>query len=132
MSGWRLQGLRYGVLGIVSNIVLYLLYLFFTGVGFGYKTTMTTLFITGTVQSFFFNKRWTFEYQGNNKSTFAKYFLIYGIGYLANLIGLTLFVDYLNFPHEIVQGILILVVSSILFMLQSHWVFKKNLIEVPE
>ena len=125
MSDWRLQSLRFGIVGLVSNIVLYLLYLLFTGVGSGHKTAMTSLFVVGTIQTFIFNKRWTFGYQDCEKSIFAKYVIIYGGAYLINLVALMLFVDYSGFPHEIVQGTMILPVAVLLLVLQRYWIFRK-------
>jgi putative flippase GtrA len=125
LSGWRLQSLRFGIVGLVSNIVLYLLYLLFTGVGSGHKTTMTILFVIGTIQTFIFNKRWTFGYQELKKSIFPRYVMIYSGAYLTNFVALVLFVDYLSFPHEIVQGIMIPLVAVLVFMLQRYWVFRK-------
>ena len=64
MSNWRLQGLRFGIVGLVSNAVLYLLYLLLTTVGVGHKTAMTLLFAVGTLQTFVVNKRWTLAIEG--------------------------------------------------------------------
>ena len=119
------EAIRFGIVGLVSNIVLYLLYLFFTAVGFGHKTAMSILFVIGTIQTFILNKNWVFKYQWLNKTIVARYILIYGGAYLANLLGLMFFVDYLNFPHEIVQGVMIPVVGVTLYMLQRNWVFRK-------
>lgn len=119
------EEVRFGIVGLASNVVLYLLYLLFTSVGCGHKTAMTILFVMGIVQTFIVNKRWTFNYQGFEKSIFAKYVMIYVGAYLTNFFGLMLFVDYLSFPHMIVQGIIVLTGAVLLFMLQRYWVFRK-------
>ena len=116
---------RFGIVGLVSNVVLYLLYLLFTAHGIGHKVAMTLLFTVGTLQTFFFNKRWTFSFRGFEKSIFTKYVVIYGIAYTTNLAGLVLLVDYLRFNHEIVQGIMIIALAILLFLIQKHWVFRK-------
>lgn len=118
------EALRFSIVGLISNSALYLLYLLFTGVGFGHKMVMTILFVIGTIQTFTLNKSWTFQYRGFNKYIPAKYILIYGGAYVTNLLGLMFFVDYLRFPDEIVQGVMILTVAVLLFMLQRYWVFR--------
>jgi hypothetical protein len=71
------QAIRFGVVGFLSNILLYLLYLLFTLMGVGHKTAMTLLFAIGATQTFVFNKLWTFEHQGIIGSSLVKYFLAY-------------------------------------------------------
>lgn len=121
---WHVQFSRYALVGLLSNAVGYLLYLLLTKVGFGHKAAMTLLFAVGTLQTFVFNKRWTFGHQGLLHSSFVKYVLIYGLAYLLNLTALLLFVDRLSFPHQIVQGVMILVLALMLFLLQRYWVFR--------
>ncbi len=119
------EAVRYGIVGLASNVVLYLGYLFFTGVGLGHKTAMSLLFVIGTIQTFVFNRRWTFQYQVVERSIFVKYLTTYGVAYLINLVALMLFVDYLSFSHEIVQGVMILLLPVPLFVLQRYWVFRE-------
>lgn len=126
MSTWRIQSLRFIIVGLASNLVLYLLYLTLTTFGLGHKTAMTLLYLVGTLQTFVFNRRWTFEHRGVSQSIFLKYVAAYGLGYLFNLFALLLLVDLLRAPHEIVQGILILVLAVLLFLLQKFWVFRPH------
>jgi putative flippase GtrA len=124
MMTWHLQGLRFALVGLGSNFVLYLLYLFLTELGLGYKSAMTFLFAVGTLQTFLFNKRWTFAHRGGIQPTFFKYVAAYSIAYLLNLVALLLLVDRLGFPHQIVQGAMILFVGLMLFLAQRYWVFR--------
>lgn len=123
------QLLRYAVVGLVSNGFLYLSYLLLTKIGMGSKLAMTLLYALGVAQTFFFNKRWTFKHKGAQTTAFVRYCVAYGIGYLFNLLGLLLLVDQFGYPHEIVQGSLILSTAVLLFLLQKLWVF--NVIKTP-
>ena len=124
MNSWRRQSVRFVVVGIVSNLVLYLAYLFLTTVGVGHKLAMTLLFLAGTLQTFFFNKTWTFSHQGLYSSTFVKYLSAYGFAYLLNLAALIILVDRMTLPHQAVQGVMIVMVALLLFILQKLWVFR--------
>ena len=125
MKVWHLQSIRYIIIGLVSNLLLYLIYLSLTGLSIGHKTAMTLLFAIGTMQTFVFNKRWTFAHQGFFQTSFLKYLAVYGFAYLLNLMSLLVFADYLGLPHQIVQGVMILALAIMLFILQKYWVFRK-------
>lgn len=118
---WQL--VRYGMVGLFSNAVGYVLYLLITGVGVEHKLTMTLLYLVGVLQTFFFNRRWTFRHDGTHGPAFVRYCLAYGLGYVLNLAALMILVDVLGYPHQIVQGVMVLVLAALLFVLQKYWVF---------
>lgn len=119
--------IRYGVVGIASNVVLFLLYLAITSAGMEHKLAMTLLYMVGVVQTFIFNKRWSFDYNGPYRQTFLRYGICYGVGYFVNLSALYFFVDHLGWSHQVVQGVMVLVVAVFLFVLQKFWVFRSTL-----
>ena len=125
------QLIRYAVVGIGSNAILYLAYLLVTGTGIGHKTTMTLLYGVGILQTFLFNRRWTFDDRGEIHGTFFRYIITYALGYLLNLGLLYILVDEAGLPHQIAQGVLIFVVAVFLFLLQKYWVFSNTQKEDP-
>lgn len=120
------QLIRYGVVGVISNAIGYLLYLAITDAGMEPKLAMTLLYILGVAQTFLFNKRWSFRYGGVHGPVFVRYCVTYGLGYLINLLALFVLVDHLHYPHQIVQGVLVLSLAVMLFLLQKFWVFPSN------
>ena len=119
----HIQFIKYAIVGLISNGLLYFVYLLITAYGLGHKTAMTLLYVLGVLQTFIFNKKWTFANHGAISTSFFRYCLSYALGYLVNLLALYYFVDNLSFPHEIVQGIMILFNAVMLFLLQKFWVF---------
>jgi putative flippase GtrA len=120
-----IQLLRFGVVGVASN-ALGCGYLLLTWLGVGPKTAMSLLFLIGTVQTFVFNKRWTFEHGGAHGPVFYRYASAYFAGYLVNLAVLHVLVDRLGQPHQLVQGVMILVMAVLLFLAQKFWVFRAS------
>ena len=120
----RQQVLRFAAVGIVSNAALFLLYLALTSAGLSPAVSMSLAYVVGVVQTFAFNRSWTFSHCGSCAAPFARYVTTYGIGYLVNLCLLRLFVDELHWPHQWVQGAAILLVAALVFALQKHWVFR--------
>ena len=126
MSVWHIQSLRFIVVGLTSNLVLYLLYLVLTALGLGHKTAMSLLYLVGTLQTFIFNKRWTFSHYGNIQKSMLRYFVAYGTCYVLNLVFLCIFVDGLGWSHALIQGLAILIVAVLLFLAQKYWVFRRD------
>lgn len=115
---------RYGAVGLASNLALYGLYLVMTGWGMPPKLAMTLLYAAGTAQTFVLNKHWSFRSSGPAAAQFRRYVLAYALGYGLNLFGLHLLVDILHWPHQVAQGILIIAIAMMLFLLQKFWVFR--------
>jgi len=126
------QLLRFGIVGVASNALGFCWYLLLTWLTVGPKTAMSVLFLIGTLQTFVFNKRWSFQHEGPNRDTLLRYLCTYGLGYLVNLLLLMLLVDYARYPHIPVQAGLIVLVAMLMFVLQKFWVFKKTPTSSPE
>ncbi|MFU2485947.1 GtrA family protein [Thauera sp. WH-1] len=126
MTATITQFLRYAVVGLTSNAVGYVIYLALTANNVSPKLSMTILYVIGIFQTFVFNKRWSFQYFGRNRIVFLKYCLTYGLGYAINYAILVYFVDILQLPHQIVQGVTILGLACLIFTLQKLWVFRQS------
>ena len=121
---WETQFLRYAIVGLASNAFSYSLYLLLTYAGLGHKIAMSLLYLAGVFQTFYFNRGWTFRHDGRVSITFLRYIIAYGFGYCLNLSALLLFVDRWHWPHQLVQGAMILMLAVMLFLLQRFWVFR--------
>jgi len=126
LTGMHLQAVRFAVVGLASNLVLYLVYLGITAAGLGPKLAMSLVYAIGVMQTFVFNKRWTFNHEGRVDAAFLRYVAVYAGGYAANLLVLAWLVDGMGLPHQIVQGVMILVLAACIFLLQKFWVFRSD------
>jgi putative flippase GtrA len=120
----NLQIIRFAAVGLISNIILYMAYLLLTAAGLGYKVAMSLLFVVGVLQTFIFNNSWTFSNETRIQSAFVKYIAVYVLAYAFNLAALMFFVDWLNFPHEVIQVVAIVIISACTFIVQRRWVFQ--------
>ncbi len=118
------QFIKFAIVGLGSNLILYCIYLSITYLGISPKYAMTFLYILGVAQTFIFNKKWTFQHLGTTKIVFSRYVRVYLFGYIFNLSILYIMVDHLGFSHQIVQGCVIIFLAFVLFILQKFWVFK--------
>jgi len=115
---------RFALVGVASNVLLYLLYLLLTSVGVGPKTSMTVAYLVGVLQSFALNRRWTFVNNGARLASLLRYGVVYASGYVVNYALLLVLVDRFGVAHQAAQGFAIFVVAAFLFLAQKYWVFR--------
>lgn len=116
---------RYATVGIASNSLLYALYLALgSGVGLAPVVAASIGWATSVLFGFLLNRSWTFGHAGPRRTTFARYGLLYVAAYTLNVILLMLLVDRAGLPHELVQGVLIVLFGVGLFLGQRLWVFR--------
>jgi putative flippase GtrA len=122
----RNQLLRYGIVGIASNASIYVLYLLMTAIGMGPKLAMSLLYMLGVLQTFVFNKSWTFRYVGQGRAAFWRHVVLYVVGYLVQLLLLALMVDTLHWRHQWVMAGVVLLMAVFFFLGQKFWVFRPS------
>ncbi|WP_447891292.1 GtrA family protein [Pseudomonas hormoni] len=124
MDSTILQLIKYGLIGISTNTIGYLLYLVATYIGITPILSMTLLYILGATIGFIGNRRLTFAYTGNILGSGIRYTLVHLAGYTLNLGILVIFVDLLGYPHQIIQAIAIFTVAVFLFIMFKAFVFR--------
>lgn len=123
--GVQRQFFRYAIVGLASNLVGYLLYIVLTGVGIGPKLAMSVLYAVGVLQTFVFNKNWSFGFNGAATPALVRYATIYALGYVINFVILLLLVDQSGLPHQWVMAGLVVFMAVFFFAGQKFWVFRQ-------
>jgi putative flippase GtrA len=122
----RHQVIRYGIVGVASNASIYVLYLVLTAIGMGPKLAMSLLYMVGVLQTFLFNRSWTFRYVGQRRAAFWRHVLLYAAGYGLNFVLLTMLVDTLHWSHKWVMAGLVVLMAMFFFVGQKFWVFRQS------
>lgn len=120
------QLIRYGLMGVVSNTVIYFVYLFNTYLGVEPKTAMTLVYIIGASIGFIGNRKWTFAHSEDSSSAVLRYVLAHLFGYMLNFLILFTFVDRLGYAHQWVQALAIVTVAGFLFLIFKYFVFRER------
>lgn len=128
LKDWKsgVELLRYGLIGILSNSVGYIVYLLITHAGASPKITMTLLYAAGATVGFFGNRKWTFSHEGNFLGAGVRYVIAHGLGYLINLALLLVLADHFRYPHQWVQAFAIFIIAGYLFLTFKFFVFPKT------
>ncbi len=120
------QLLRYGMIGVVTNLSWYCIYLLITSFGAEPKLVMTILYLCGATTSYLANRKWTFQHNGYWVSSSIRYVIAHMMGYTLNFFLLLIFVDHYHYPHQWVQGIAIFIVAGFLFVTFKFFVFSEG------
>ena len=117
------QVARYGVVGVLNNLLGYLIYLLVTWFWLDPKVAVTLLYPVGAVTAYFGHAKYSFAYSGSTSHSVLRYVIAHLIGYSVDVLMLYVLSDRLLFPHQIIQALAIVVVGGILFLLFRYYVF---------
>jgi putative flippase GtrA len=123
-SGIR-QFIRYGFVGVINNLLGYLLYLLITFLGVDPKVVITILYPVGALTAYFGHSKYSFHYEGRRAHALLRYCIAHLAGYGMNFMMLFILSDKLKFPHQAIQALAIVVVAGMLFLMFKYFVFPK-------
>lgn len=117
------QIIRYGVVGVLNNLLGYFIYLVVTYFWLDPKVAISLLYPIGVATTYFGHSKYSFAGHTRNLYSVLRYLLAHVVGYGVNFLMLLVLVDRLKFPHQAVQGAAIFVVAGVLFVLFRYFVF---------
>lgn len=118
--------IRYGLVGVATNFVIYVVYLLITYLGLEPKKAMTLVYVIGASIGFVGNRKWTFAYSGNIVRAAVGYVSAHILGYVLNFLILYIFVDRLDYAHQGVQAMAIIIVAGFLFVVFKYCIFREK------
>ena len=120
------QIIRYGVVGLLSNLLGYLVYLLITWLGVDPKLTVTLFYPLAATIAYSGHAKYSFSYKGGHAGGFSRYVVVHVFGYLLNITTLYFFVDVLFYPHQLVQLCNIFLVAGFLFVAFKYFAFQSD------
>ena len=120
------QSLRYLVVGAVSNLIGYLIYLLLTWLWLDPKVAVTLLYPIAAFIGYFSHRKYSFAFSGFHFGAMTRYVVAHLIGYATNVSILYVFSDVLGYAHQLVQAVAVFVVAGVLFLLFRYFVFPQK------
>ena len=117
---------RYGLVGIISNLSLFGVYLILTHFWNYPEIVSGFLFFCGIAGTYIFNRNWSFESHQSHKSGILKYFTAYIVGLFVQLGSLALMFRLLNFPHQVAQLFAVGFAAITIYCILNFWVFRQE------
>lgn len=111
---------RYGIVGLATNLSLYLVFLLLLGLGVSPVMSAGLCYALGVAMSYLLNRRWTFGSNDSHGRDLPKFLLAYGVGFASTLLTISLLLFWL--PAELAQilniGITAVVIYTCLRLLR--------------
>ncbi|SPF51403.1 conserved membrane hypothetical protein [Syntrophobacter sp. SbD1] len=117
------QIIRFCIVGVLNNLLGYLIYLALTWLWLEPKLAMTMLYPIGVFTSYFGHSKYSFYNRAHTPRGVCRYIIAHAVGYGTNMLLLYIFVDKFFFPHQLVQAGAMCVLAVILFLLFRYFVF---------
>lgn len=126
-----IQFIKFSLVGASNVIVSYIFYLLVIWLGGHYVLANVAGYISGTLYAFFWNNRWVFKAEQNEKRNIPvlmiKTFVSYaGTGLVLNSILLVLWIQILHIPQVIAPAINSALSLTINFLSNKFWIFRKK------
>ena len=125
-SRLQIQFFKFVVIGLVANSFGYGAYLLITWLGVGSILGMSVVYVHTCLVSYLGNKNWSFAVKRGNRLLFPRCLILYLLGYIANLIVLTVLYQRLEMPHQFAQFFAGVFVAIELFCMNKPYVFTFN------
>lgn len=93
--------------------------------GLNYFTAMVLAHIIGVTHSFFWNKYWTFQSQGDTRKELIKFILVYTVTFGLNALLLMVFVEKALVEKRLAQIYALFIVTLVSFLGHKLWSFRK-------
>ena len=119
------QFLKYVFVGLITTAIYYGIYYVMLQFGFSYALSLTVGTISGIINSYFWNKYFTFRTQERTVSETVKFLIVYGIQYLSNLLIIFICVEYVGVSEELSGLVAIGVGTFIGYFGHRFWSFKQ-------
>lgn len=120
---------RFGLVGIYSNLAGYLIYILITHAGLDPQKAMTLLYIISAGTGYIGYKKWTFRCSDQSHiKTGLRYTVAHITGYSINLLILNMMIS-LGYAHQLAQACAILLLIIFFYVSYRFFVFPQPRVE---
>jgi putative flippase GtrA len=118
-----LQWLRFATVGAANTLLSWSLYAVLEHFGIPYLLASALAFFAGALNSYAFNRRWTFRSRRRRVPEALRFGIVQCVGLALDVWLLFFFVHDIGVHHLIAQAIVFPLASLAMFMLSRQWAF---------
>jgi len=123
-----LEVIKFGFVGILNTLIsLAVIYILMNLVGLDYRVSNISGYVAGLINSFFWNRNWTFkDKEGNPAKQAVNFIIVFLISYGIQFLALILLVDHFHIHENWAQPGAMIVYTGINYLLNKFITFRKN------
>lgn len=116
--------IKFALVGVLNTLINWIIFFILNASGVYYLVANIISYSISTLNSYLWNSRWVFKYQGDNKKETTLKFIVLNIfGLVLNTIILFVLVDKLKLNKMVGLIITTAIVMIINYMINKFWVF---------
>lgn len=129
-SGWNkvMQFIKFGIVGIVNNIISYVVYALLVSINMHYVLANIIGFSVSVFNAYYWNNKYVFRDTLGCRvwwKTFIKTYISYaGTGIVLSNILLFIWIEFLHIPQIVAPIINVVVMLPINFLVNKYWAYK--------
>lgn len=119
-----LRFIKFAFVGALNTLINWVLFFILNSIGIYYILSNIIAYSVSTINSYIWNSKWVFNYEGDNKkATTLKFIALNIFGLVLNTIILFILVDIINLNKMIGLVIATLIVTCVNYLVNKFWVF---------
>ncbi|WP_342985679.1 GtrA family protein [Clostridium saudiense] len=119
--------IKFGLVGVLNTLINWIIFALLNFVGVYYIVANVIAYAIATANSYIWNSKWVFKYNGKDKKeTTAKFIILNLIGLALNTAILYFLVDILSLNKLVGLVITTAIVMVINYIVNKIWVFKEK------
>ena len=119
------QMLRFGFVGVSNTLItLGLIFLLMNILGLDYRIANGIGYLAGLINSFIWNRNWTFRAEGNWFEHFLKFVLAFGFCYILQFFLLIILIEKLLLDKEVSTLLAMVLYTFVNYILNKFWTFR--------
>ena len=119
--------IQFGLVGVLNTLINWIIFALLNFVGVYYIVANVIAYAIATANSYIWNSKWVFKYNGKDKKeTTAKFIILNLIGLALNTAILYFLVDILSLNKLVGLVITTAIVMVINYIVNKIWVFKEK------
>jgi putative flippase GtrA len=125
-----LQFVKFGIVGISNNVVMYVIYLLLITIGINYVVANCAGFALSIINAYYWNNRYVFRNVSDDRRIWwkglIKTFVSYSFtGIILGNILLIIWVEIINISNIIAPLINLIITVPLNFIINKYWTFRK-------